>query len=212
MKGQTIRYSDAELDFVSQNRALPRAELARQFNERFERSISTDNIKALCTRNGWKTGRNGQFVSGMTPHNKGMRQSDFLSPEGIENSTHTRFKNGLQPHNSRPLYSERINKDGYVEIKVPEENPYNNQKTRFMLKHLWVWKSANGALPKIHAIVFKDGDRTNCDLDNLECVHRRVLIAMNRQFKGVDMPGELRPSMIAVAKVTSEAARLSKEL
>lgn len=40
------------------------------------------------------------------------------------------------------------------------------------LLHRLVWIEHNGAIPKDHEIHFRDGDRTNCAIKNLYCVHR----------------------------------------
>jgi hypothetical protein len=42
-----------------------------------------------------------------------------------------------------------------------------------------VWEAANGPLPAGHAIAFKNGDKTDIRLENLECIARRELMARN---------------------------------
>lgn len=201
MKGRWIEYSEAELIFIESNCTLTRADLTAQFNETFGRDLSVANIASLCKRKGWLTGRDGQYKKGNIPHPN----------SGLTGPNSTSFKKGIVPANTRPMFSERITKDGYIEIKVPEPNPYTGAKARFRQKHVWVWEKANGPVPGSHVVVFKDGDRQNCDHDNLECVHRRVLQSMNKNFKPSDYPKEIRPSILAVSKLTAESARISKE-
>src|SRR4051812_31988258 len=117
MKGKRQTYTAAELAWIKDNRTLSRRELHAAFCETFNRTdISLDNIKALCTRKGWKTGRTGCFASGIVPANKG-RKMPFNS-----NSARTQFKKGQLPHNTKYLGHERISKDGYVEISIDETN------------------------------------------------------------------------------------------
>lgn len=201
MRGRWIKYSDSELTFIKTHCALSRRELTERFNQEFDRDLTVDNIKALCTRMGWKTGRDGRFKPGNVPHPN----------SGLSGPNKTSFKKGNVPANVLPLYSERINKDGYIEIKIPEPNPYTSAKTRFKHKHVWLWEQAHGPIPKGHAVVFKDGDRMNCVLANLECVHRRVLQQMNKKFRPSEYPKELRPSILAVSKVTAAMAQRAKE-
>lgn len=114
-----------------------------------------------------------QFKKGHTPFNKGRKMEEWMSFDGIERSAKGRFKSGDEPFNTRPLYSERIgSKDGYVQIKVPGHN-------KFVLKHRWVWEQYHGPIPKGMQIHFKDGDRTNCDIDNLEIISAADCARMN---------------------------------
>lgn len=44
-------------------------------------------------------------------------------------------------------------------------NPFCNDN--FVLKHRFLWETANGPIPKGHKVIFADGDKTNITLDNL---------------------------------------------
>ena len=103
-----------------------------------------------------------RFKKGNEPFNKGMRLEEFMSAEGIERSSRTRFKKGQAPHNLRPVGYERIDKkDGYVFIKV-------EMGRKMVLKHRWVWEQAHGKIPKGYIVTFIDGNRQNCELENLK--------------------------------------------
>lgn len=75
----------------------------------------------------------------------------------------------------QPIGALRL-KDGYLERKVNDDFPIHR---RWRGEHLVIWEAVNGPLPKGHAIVFKDGDRTHVALDNLELVSRRELMLRN---------------------------------
>ncbi len=111
-----------------------------------------------------------RFKKGMTSANKGLRQSEFLSPEGIERSSKTRFQKGCKCHNAKPVGYEKFRYDkyrgkGYVFIKVEEGKP-------MILKHRWIWEQANGPIPNGYCLVFRDGNTRNCELSNLELINR----------------------------------------
>lgn len=108
-------------------------------------------------------GKACQFQKGHVPFNKGKKWYEFMSEEGHKNSVRAQFKSGDIPFNTRPMYSERFSKNGYIEIKIPVHNKY-------VLKHRWVWESHNGPIPKGCQIHFLDGNRTNCDISNLEMI------------------------------------------
>lgn len=107
-----------------------------------------------------------RFRNGQEPPNKGKRQEEFMSPESIERTKATRFKKGHVPHNAKPVGYERIDEDGYVWLKV-------GGCRRMVQKHRHIWEQANGPIPKGYNISFKDGDRTNCELQNLVLVSRK---------------------------------------
>jgi len=200
-KGVSISYSDSELEWLENNRKLVISEYQEQFNRIFGRDISKTNLFALKKRKGWKTGRSGQFKKGNIPH----------PDAGAKSANKTSFKKGLIPVNKVPLYSERINTEGYIEIKVPEENPHTGSKERFKLKHRWVWEQANGAIPKSHILLFVDGDKSNCDLSNLDLVHRGVGAIINKMGYG-SAPVGVRRTMIAIGRVRHKMVQLSREL
>lgn len=102
-----------------------------------------------------------RFRKGQSPVNKGKRQEEFMSAEGIERTKATRFQPGQLPANTRPVGYERINEDGYVLIKVEGER-------KMVFKHRHVWQQHHGPIPKGMLVTFRDGNRQNCDIQNLE--------------------------------------------
>jgi len=113
-----------------------------------------------------------RFPKGHVPPNKGIKgwQAGGRSKE-------TQFKKGHKtPHWSGKNYSVgdlRFNADGYVDIKVKEG--YNCWR-QF---HVFFWEHFNGPLPKGHCLRFKDGDRFNIDLDNLQLLTRAENLKLN---------------------------------
>ena len=106
-----------------------------------------------------------RFVKGQEPPNKGKRIEEFMSKEGIERSSRTRFQPGQLPHNTQPVGHERVSKDGYIYIKV-------SMTEKMVLKHRYIWEQANGPVPDGHCVAFRDGNRQNCDLSNLYLISR----------------------------------------
>ncbi|MCW3837851.1 HNH endonuclease signature motif containing protein [Sphingomonas canadensis] len=206
MKGRQIRYSAEELAWIEENREFSRRELHRLFVMFFGRTdVTVDHIKALCSRRGWATGRDGRFLPGQAPHNKGK-------PHPTRGrASETQFKKGQLPHNTRYLGHERISKDGYVEISVSETNPHTGYERRYVLKHRWLWEQANGPLPKGHCLKSLDGDKTNTDPSNWIAIPRALLPRLGGRF-GRDYdnaPAELKPAILAVAQL-EHAARERK--
>jgi len=103
---------------------------------------------------------------GQIAYNKGKKQIEYMSSDAIERSAETRFKKGNIPHNHKPVGHERISKEGYIEVKTRELNV-------FELKHRLVWEQHFGAIPKGFNIQFKDGNRQNCNIENLYMIDRK---------------------------------------
>ena len=102
---------------------------------------------------------------GAVAKNKGKKQIEYMSPEAIERTKASRFKKGNVPHNARAVGFERIDKDGYVMVKA-------TGRRKMELKHRLVWEEHRGAIPDGHCIQFLDGNRQNCDIENLYIISR----------------------------------------
>jgi hypothetical protein len=48
-------------------------------------------------------------------------------------------------------------------------------------KQRLIWEAANGQIPKDHAVLFADRNKSNMNLDNLLLVSRRELAVMNKK-------------------------------
>ena len=161
MKGTKINYSQDELLFVQSHCTLPMLELHKSFCETFIRDdVSAVNLNALRKRNGWKTGRTGCFEKGNVPFNKGVKGINY---EGMQA---TQFGKGHKPANHKPVGTTRITEVGYKEIKTAEG------MHKWRLFHRVVWERLNGKIPRGMVLIFKDGDKQNPSITNLELVTR----------------------------------------
>lgn len=150
-------------------------------------------FRSLTRNQRYISGRDCKFKPGHVPVNKGTK--------GLTGANAGSFKKGQIPHNEVPMWSERVDKEGYVWIKIPEHNPHTdtNYIGRFVFKHRYIWEKENGNIPKGMALVFTDGDRSNCEINNLELVKRSELLYLNQHFS--DVPSAVRPSAIATSKL-----------
>lgn len=160
--------------------------------------MSLDNFKHLCTRKGWTTGRNGQFTKGIIPHNAGKRMP-FNA-----NSARTQFKKGNRTgranENYKPIGSERMTRDGYIERKIHDGLPL---QSRWRAVHLIEWEAVHGPLPKGHCLKCLDGDKRNTDPSNWTLLSRGLLPFLNghRGHNYDQAPPELKPAILALAKL-----------
>lgn len=140
-------------------------ELTKMFNEHFGVEISIKQIRGFKKRFKLKSGLNTRFADGHTPFNKGKKGCS-------SGGQATQFKKGDIPHNYKPVGTERVNSDGYVDIKIADPN-------KWRAKHLVIWEEVNGPLPKGHAVIFGDKNRRNFNLENLILVNQRQLGSLN---------------------------------
>lgn len=209
--GKSRLFRQEEMDWLRANAALPIKETGAAFRAAFPgRAITDAQITAARRRHKIRTGRTGKFTKGQTSHNAGKK--GFHAP-GSEKGW---FKKGAAPHTYRGPGHESIDpKDGYVWLIVAETNPHTGAATRRVMKHRWLWEKANGPVPKDCALKCLDGDRANCDPSNWEPVKRGVLSRLNggrhkKRMAYDAAPDELKPTVLAIAKVQQAAHELQK--
>ncbi|MEM0953332.1 MAG: HNH endonuclease signature motif containing protein [Pseudomonadota bacterium] len=207
-KGQYQLFTQEQADFVAQAwRNHTAAEVARLVNAKFGLSIREGQIRTFVKNHDMKNGRDTRFKPGHVPANKGRKG---YSPGG--RSVETQFKRGHRPANTKDgFFHERIcSKNGYILIKVPEINPYTGTFGWYRAKHRWIWEAEVGPIPDGHAVVFLDGDQTNCDIENLRCVPRGVLTRFNKMQMG-ELQGEERKAAWLTAEVIHFSHALERE-
>lgn len=112
-----------------------------------------------------------RFTKGHHPSNKGKK----MPPEVYSKVARTMFKKGQTPVNHRDVGSERVNVDGYIEIKVAEPN-------RWRLKHRVIWEQVNGEIPRGHNVQFKNHNPLDCRIENLYLISREDQMAKENSF------------------------------
>lgn len=134
---------------------------------------------------GQKLSTTTQFKPGHTPFNKGRKLEEFLSPEKIEKMKTHQFKPGHKPYNTGKNGEIRWrHHPGYYFIRQAEN------KWEFL--HRYLWEQKHGPVPKGYNIIFKDGNRRNCTMANLECISNAELAEGNRHTK---YPSEIRKAI-----------------
>jgi hypothetical protein len=146
-------------------------------------------LRVTKDKYGVKSGTHGgRFEKGQPAFNKGKK----MTPEQYKRCSGTMFRKGHSPQNHREVGSERINVDGYIEIKVEEPNKWR-LKQRVMYE-----KYHNVKLTRNEAIVFLDGNKLNLAEDNLFCLTRAELVRYNQnKLRGEDSETGLGAALLA---------------
>lgn len=110
--------------------------------------------------------RQSQFPKGHVPANKGVRRPGY----GLGRMKETQFKKGSATR-WMPVGSERL-VDGYRYTKVSDVRNVPWTKN-WIATHILLWEKHHGALDRqTHALRFRNRDRTDVRLENLELVSR----------------------------------------
>ena len=211
MRGSTIPYSQDELAWIKAYSTEPRTEAHALFVQVWNRpDVSLTNFHALCKRMGWKTGRTGQFVKGVrradNPARKGHHAAGCEKgwfQKGVRGSMATRLY--------KPIGTERITKDGYIERKVNDDLPLQK---RWQPVQRIAWEAINGPLPEGHSLKCLDGNRQNVDPSNWIAIPRALLPRLNG-IHGRDYdkaPAELQPLILAITQLEHAARTAAKDV
>lgn len=118
---------------------------------------------------------------GTVPPNKGLRRPGWAPGRMASTQFKKGCMSGAAQHNYVPIGSERLCKDGYLERKVTDDHPVPAR--RWVAVHRIVWEAAHGPVPKGHAVVFRNDDKTDIRIANLECIPRSELMLRNSYHK-----------------------------
>lgn len=144
-----------------------------------------------------------QFPKGNVPFNKGLKQTDWMSPEDLEKVKKHWYKKGNIPHNVHP------DGDGALSMRRdPSGRYYQYIRTSLSvweLHHRVIWEKAHGPIPEGHVVAFKDDDTSNVTLENLELISMVENMYRN-SYK--NYPEEIIPSMVLVNKLETKIKNL----
>lgn len=169
-------YNQEQQDYLRQlfNDGKKHKEITQAFNDRFGTNLSIHNIFYAL-------------------HWFGLYRSPcFKNTKAYGNKN--RWK-GV-----KPLGSERLDKDGYILVKVG----FPRVEKR---KHILVWEQVYGKIDtKKEVIVFLDGNKQNCELSNLHKMDRRLIGVYAKIVGCKDMTPDMRRLAIETANLWVKAS------
>lgn len=171
------------------------SEITKMFNKHFSLSLTELQIKSFRSRKFINNGLDAKFKKGSIPVNKGTK--GFMKPN------RTSFKKGNRPKNWVPVGSERIDTDGYVDIKIAEPHKWKQ-------KHHILWEQQNGPIPEGYVLVFKDSNKQNVSLENIAVISRSELLIMNKNMLIFENP-KLTESGLLVARIMDKTNKKRKK-
>lgn len=135
-----------------------------------------------------------QFPKGNVPKNKGLRRPGWHSGRMKETQFKKGSRSGVAAKNWVPVGSMLRDSDGYLRIKI-REAVHGVEATGFGNTKVWplfsrhIWEQHHGPIPPKHMVAFKDRDRQNCAIENLELISMAENARRNRMW--TRLPREL---------------------
>lgn len=140
-----------------------------------------------------------RFKKGCVPANKGKK----MPKELYERNKKYFFQQGHCPHNYVPVGTEITDYRGYLKVKVADPDVW-----RF--RHRMIWEEANGPVPDGYMIRFKNGNKKDCRLENLELVTASYFVTGANNFHRL-YPGELGNIVRLKAKIKREIQKIMEK-
>lgn len=114
-----------------------------------------------------------RFRPGHVPANKGSRRPGYAPGRMRDTQFQKGVRSGIAARNWVPLGTILPDAEGYLRIKVrdavhgQEATGFGNTKV-WPLYNRWLWEQQHGPIPPQHVVIFKDGNRAHCVIENLE--------------------------------------------
>ncbi len=185
--------------YVSIIHRIVKKNLLLIFNQHFKLNINLKQLKACLKNHTITSGRTGQFEKGNSPANKGKKFPGQINK--------TSFKKGDKPKNYKPVGTERIDRDGYLLVKVSDTGAWHE---RWRHKHKVIWEKENGPIPTGHVLIFLDRNKQNITLDNLQLITQAQLARMN-QNKLFQKDPELTKTGLIIADIYGKMGALKRK-
>lgn len=195
------KFSEEQLTFIK--KIAPgkyAAEITEMVNKQFDLELKVSQIESCKRNHNIKSGIDSKFKKGNIPANKGKKGS--MSPEQYKKCKATMFKKGSIPANARAIGSERIDKNGYVLIKIQDGHGNKN----WIRKHRYLYEQAYGEIPKGHKVIFADGNIRNFELNNLILISDAEELIMNKRKLFSESPEHTKTGVL-IAKVLNKAKK-----
>lgn len=142
-------------------------EMQQALFEKFGKKFTIGQITAFRKNHNLKCGVCTKYKKGNIPANTGKHG---LAPEAFYRNT---WRKGHVTWNKAVVGAETVTTDGYVKVKIAQPNVW-------AFKHTLIWEKENGKVPEGFIVVFKDGNKLNCTIENLDLISRAENAVINR--------------------------------
>lgn len=145
LKLKTTMFSDEEVKWVIENYNCKKSytELSQEFYKKFGKKINKHTLKSTANKIGLRKDK-----------------ENYASENGWSKT-------------KLPIGTEKIF-NGFVYVKISETREKNKTHKAYhenwKMKAHYLWEKENGKIPKGYCLCYKDGNKLNCELENLYLV------------------------------------------
>lgn len=197
MKRLILNDEDIKKFIIENYKGVTPIKMTELVNDKFNIKSSFGQMKYFYDKNHLNSGLTGKFCNGHVSWNKGKKIENWVfSEEAINKMKNTWFKNGHEPWTGFPIGTERV-KNGIIWIKVA--------KKQWVRKHIYIWEKEFGKLKRNEMIIFKDGNKLNCVIENLMLIDRNENLKLNQnkwRFKNQSLLQEIAVNTVKLKKET----------
>jgi len=187
-------------DYIQENyKGTGPKEMAVVLNTKFKTEYTHQQLKTYYNRRHLDSGLDGHFPKGHIPHSKGKK----MTPEQYERLKPTMYKKGHIPKNRMKIGECTHTTDGYLIRKISETGI---QRERFEFVHRATWEKHNGPIPEGKVVSFLDGNKDNCNIENLVLLDNDENLELNRSRLRFEN-SELTKVGVTIAKLKVTAGR-----
>lgn len=159
----------------------PTAELARMFGCSPAQLWRKANRLNLRKTPAYLAEHAGRIKPGSKANAQSFRPGHVAWNKGVPydaggNSARHRFSKGHRPQTWVPVGSETFDADGYLKRKVRDDAPRGYSRRNWRYVHALVWEEHHGQIPPGYAVTFRNGDKTDVRIENLELVSRKQMM------------------------------------
>lgn len=175
-------------------------ECTDMLNKKFNLNLQVGQIRGYKKRYKLPSGLDCRFKKGQKARNKGQKMSDDIR----DKVKGTWFKKGQVPHNHVPVGTEVVDSEGYIKVKVAEPNIWRH-------KHRLVWECHYGEIPKGKMISFINGEKNDCNIDNLIMIDNQINGVLNHNLKIRERPPELVTVISDILQIKNKLKELIRD-
>lgn len=194
-KGISKKLTTDQEQFICENYLnFPVKELARRFNcgqtairNRFKKFNLIIPAEIAIQRK-----LDSYFKKGHISHNKGKKQTEYMSAEMIEKTKKSRFQKGINIYNQQPVGTEIVTRDGFLKVKIKQPNIWIHKNRLIYENHHQI------KLKPTDIIRFVDGNKRNFDINNLRKITMEENMLRNSH---ANFPEEIIPTLVLINQI-----------
>lgn len=146
---------------------------------------------------------NDKFNENITPLQVKCLKQTYHLTSGVR-ALRDKYNYQTRLGSGSPIGTERIHQ-GYIEIKVKQPDVWQK-------KHIYLYEQKYGKIPKGKCLIFKDGNKTNCVLDNLMLFDRNDLYTLNINHLEINKGERLLETSVLIAHVIQKRNKIKRDM